>query len=205
MAMKKIILISSLILSLSAHAFGRSHKKSAPQSPAPQSKTEVSSAQINLPKDQEVCFSPDEPCDLKLLKFIESAEKSIDVAVFDINLDQIVHALLVKSKTIQVRVLVDKRQSKGPHSLVKTLVKGGVQVRYGSQRGVMHNKFVIVDQKSIETGSFNYTNHACKANQENQIYLVNSSIVDRYLKRFEQSWSKGKEVILDALVKEDQV
>ena len=203
--MKKIILISSLILSLSAHAFGKSQKKSAPQSPAPQSKTELSAAQIDLPRDQEVCFSPDEPCDLKLLKFIESAEKSIDVAVFDINLDQIVHALLVKSKTIQVRVLVDKRQSKGPHSLVKTLVKGGVQVRYGSQRGVMHNKFVIVDQKSIETGSFNYTNHAYKANQENQIYLVNSSIVDRYLKRFEQSWSKGREVILDILVKEDQV
>ena len=200
--MKKIIVISSLILSFSVHAFGKVEKKSHQNKSSKQSQETIDPSQVSLPKDQEVCFSPEEPCDLKLLKFIESAEKSIDVAVFDINLDQIVHALLVKSKSIPVRVLVDKRQSKGPHSLVKTLVKGGVQVRYGSQRGVMHHKFVIVDQKSLQTGSFNYTNHAYKANQENQIYLFNALIVDRYLKRFEQSWSKGKEVILEALVRE---
>lgn len=151
---------------------------------------------VDPPKDQEVCFSPEEPCDLKLVKFIESAQKSIDVAIFDINLDQVVHQLLVKSKmkNVKVRVLVDKRQAKGNHSLVPTLQKGGVDLKYGSQRGIMHNKFVIIDGKAVEIGSFNYTNHAAKANNENQVYLWSQPIVDRYQTRFEEIWNKGKPV-----------
>ncbi len=147
---------------------------------------------VSPPRDKEVCFSPDSRCDLKLVKFIESAQKSIDVAVFDINLDSLVHQLLVKSKKIPVRVLADRRQSKGPHSLVSTLVKGGVEVRIGRQRGVMHHKFTVVDGKRLETGSFNYTNHASRANQENQLYLDDPGIVARYKEQFEESWSRAK-------------
>ncbi len=152
----------------------------------------VEEALVQPPRDKEVCFSPDSRCDLKLVKFIESARKSIDVAVFDINLDSLVHQLLVKSKTIRVRVLADRRQSKGPHSLVSTLVKGGVEVRIGRQRGVMHHKFTVIDGTRLETGSFNYTNHASRANQENQLYLDDPGIVARYQARFEESWSKAK-------------
>lgn len=146
---------------------------------------------VSPPKDMETCFSPDEPCDLKLVKFVETAQTSLDIAIFDINLDQLVHQVLVKSKKIPVRILVDKRQSKGTHSLVQTLIKAGAQVRYGRQKGIMHNKFVIVDGKAIETGSFNFTNHAYKANRENQIYLWNQSVVGRYQSQFEKIWSQG--------------
>lgn len=202
--MKKFILLMSLILCVSAHAFVKNKTKNPIHEITSSLERKVNEFKTELPQDLEVCFSPDEPCDLKLLKFIESAEKSIEVAVFDINLDQIVHALILKSKKINVRVLVDKRQSKGQHSLVQTLVKGRVKVRYGSQRGVMHNKFVIIDQKFLETGSFNYTNHAYKANQENQIYIHNPAVIDRYLKRFEQSWKSGKEVTLEGVSKEEK-
>lgn len=200
--MKKIILVLILTISSSILAYSKSKPKNTFQDVSSKIEKKFNEMTTEIPQDFEVCFSPDEPCDLKLLKFIESAKSSIDVAVFDINLDQIVHALLIQSKKIKVRVLVDKRQSKGPHSLVSTLVKGGASVKYGSQRGVMHNKFVIIDQNSLETGSFNYTNHAYKANQENQIYIQNPKVVERYIKRFEQSWMGGKEVTLDSLSKD---
>ncbi len=144
------------------------------------------------PMPDEVCFSPDQLCDVKLIKFIKSAQTQIDMAVFDINLDQVVHELLVASKRIKVRVVVDKRQAGGNHSLVSTLIRGGAQVRFGKQRGVMHDKFTIIDRKMIQTGSFNYTNHASKANQENQIYISTKSIVDRYNDRFEKIWNTAK-------------
>src|SRR3954466_12555228 len=63
-------------------------------------------ALVSAPQDQEVCFSPDEPCDIKLVKFVDSAEKSIEVAIYDINLEELVHHLLVKSKKIPVRIVV---------------------------------------------------------------------------------------------------
>ena len=71
------------------------------------------------------------------------------------------------------------------------LSKAGAKLRFGRQRGIMHNKFTIVDGKAIETGSFNYTNHAYRANNENQIYLWDKPIVDRYQKRFEEIWSNS--------------
>lgn len=151
----------------------------------------VESALVSPPQDQEVCFSPDEMCDVKIIKFIQSAQKSIDVAIYDINIDQLVHELLIASKRIPVRIIVDRRQAKGDHSLVPTLIKGGAQLRFGKQRGIMHNKFIIVDNKMIETGSFNFTNHASLANNENQIYLSNPNIVEKFKKRFEQLWAKA--------------
>ena len=134
------------------------------------------------------CFSPDEDCARRLAKFLESATKSIDVAIYDLNEDQIVHQLLVKSKVIAVRVLVDRRQSKRSHSAVPLLMKAGVKVRFGHQRGIMHNKFAIVDGARIETGSFNYTHHATSANQENQLYLYSPDIIQRYKVQFEKVW-----------------
>src|SRR3954469_19205404 len=74
--------------------------------------------ELSAPQNMEVCFSPDEPCDLKLIKFVQSAEKSIDVAIFDITLDKLVHEILVASRKIPVRIVIDRRQSKGAHSLV---------------------------------------------------------------------------------------
>lgn len=146
---------------------------------------------IPIPQDQEVCFSPDEACDLKLLKLLQNAKKSIDCAIYDINRDSIVQYLIIASKSISVRVITDQRQAKGPHSFVGLLIKSGVQVRFGRQRGTMHHKFMIVDGKVLETGSFDYTNHASESNRENQVYLTQSAIVEKYKKHFDLLWSNG--------------
>ncbi len=139
----------------------------------------------------EACFTPDEACDEKLVALIKNAKQSIDMAIYDINLDELVHQLLVQSKSIPVRLVVDRRQSKGQHSLVSLLIKGGVEVRFGHQRGIMHNKFTIVDESILELGSFNYTHHASRANQENQLYLSAPKIVERYRERFEKMWKRA--------------
>lgn len=182
--MKKVQILFSILAFLLLNGFTASSAKASAPPSAP-------SAPPSVPKDQEVCFSPDEPCDQKLIKFIQSAQKSIDIAIYDITLDKLAHEILVASKKIPVRIVVDRRQSKGNHSLVPLLIKAGAQVRFGRQRGIMHNKFTIVDGKMIETGSFNYTNHATVANNENQIYLSNPDIVERYKKRFEEIWGKA--------------
>ncbi|MFM8268606.1 MAG: phospholipase D-like domain-containing protein [Pseudomonadota bacterium] len=140
----------------------------------------------------DICFSPTESCDEKLIRFIRSAEKSLDVAVFDVTHPQIVHEILVATKKIPVRILVDKRQSLGEHSLVSLLVRAGAQVKVGHQRGIMHHKFVVLDQKAVETGSFNFTINASFKNQENQVYLSDPVFVKRFLRQFEIMWSEGR-------------
>ena len=146
------------------------------------------------PVDNEVCFSPDNCCDIKLVRFIQSATTSIDVAVYDINLQNVVKALVdaVASGSIAVRVIVDRKQSKGKYSLVHALLDGHVPVVFGKQPGIMHNKFVVIDQRMVEVGSFNFTNNATRNNNENQVYLESSLVVLRYEKRFNELWDAAQ-------------
>ena len=184
-----LILSLALLLSFFApHVEARKKKKTVTD----QFLSAIDTALIQEPKDQEVCFSPEERCDIKLQKFVQSAKKSIDVAAFDINLDQLVHQLLVASKKMPVRIVVDARQAKGAYSLAPLLIKAGAQIRLGRQRGLMHHKFTLVDGKMLQTGSFNYTNHASKANHENQIYLSNPTVIKRYQQHFEGLWENAR-------------
>ena len=167
------------------------HKNTAEQAAeAPQLQ-----AVVAAPKPNEVCFSPDELCGSKLIKFVQDAQKSLDIAIYDINIDQLVHHIALLSHHMPVRVLVDQRQSKGDHSLVNLLVKAGVQVRFGRQRGIMHNKFIIRDGSMLETGSFNFTNHAALANNENQLYVDQPEVLARYKIRFDKIWGEAQPAV----------
>ena len=165
--------------------------KEQAQCATPPLKTARGPATVAPPRDGEVCFSPSEPCDEKLRLFIASARKSLAAAVYDINLDAVVHAFIERARVVPVRIVTDRRQSQGNHSAVRVLKAAGVQVRMGHQRGYMHNKFTLVDADRLQTGSFNYTFHAFSANAENQLYLRVPAIVRRYLQYFEELWAKA--------------
>jgi phosphatidylserine/phosphatidylglycerophosphate/cardiolipin synthase-like enzyme len=135
------------------------------------------------------CFSSDEACDEKLIHFIRSAKKSLDIAIFHLTHPEIVHEILVVFRRVPVRIIVDRKQAKQDFSLVDSLVKAGVEVRMGRQRGIMHHKFVIVDGEFLETGSFNFTLGAAFKNQENQVYLTDPEIVERFKDHFEKMWN----------------
>ncbi len=143
------------------------------------------------PKDNEACFSPDENCDEKLRKFILSAKESLDIAIFDINLNKIVDAIIEQSPKVKVRLVVNRKLAKDSAPAIARFKENKLFVRVGKQAGIMHNKFTIVDGKRLETGSFNYTNGAANKNQENQLYLSTPSIVERYRDRFQIMWENS--------------
>lgn len=148
-------------------------------------------ANTPAPKDNEVCFSPDENCDEKLRKFILSAKESIDVAIFDINLKPIVDAIIEQSFKVKVRLVVNRKLAKDSEPAIERFRENKMFYRVGKQKGIMHNKFVIVDGKRLETGSFNFTNGAAHSNQENQIYISTPSIISRFQVRFQKMWESG--------------
>jgi phosphatidylserine/phosphatidylglycerophosphate/cardiolipin synthase-like enzyme len=195
----QVFILSGLLIGLSPDAQARRAKHSYTNDYNDDSEQSLSTAPVKTPVDLEICFSPDEPCEAKLVKFVDSAQTSIDIAIFDINLGGLVNHIIAKAKTVPVRMLVDRRQAKtDPHSAVAILLRAGIPLRFGTQRGIMHNKFVIVDGRTdhamMETGSFNQTHGAAYSNNENQIYLASPKVLDRYKKRFEKIWSEGRVV-----------
>ena len=178
-------LTSNLIGDLS---FAREVLKSSP-SPAP--KIII----VDPPQDLETCFSPDMPCNEKLVQFILSTKCSLDIAIYDLTDKNIANAIVkiaeAKISPCLVRIVVDQIQSIKLYSQISYLKSKGIAIKSGKQNKLMHNKFMIQDGKMLETGSFNYSVNASKFNQENQVYLAHPTIVSAYKKRFESMWEKA--------------
>lgn len=141
----------------------------------------------------EVCFSPKENCDEKLIEFISSSQKSLDIAIYSVTLPSIVDAIdQAYTRGVKVRMVVDRTQAAGNKSLVQELINRNIPLKIGRGSGVMHNKFTIVDREVIQTGSYNYTSNATENNAENQIYLQDPKVISSYEAHFEELWAKGK-------------
>jgi cardiolipin hydrolase len=180
------LMLSLLVLTAST-ADAKSHRSKLTDAVADAAKSALTTA----PKDNETCFAPDEPCAFKLIKFIQTAKESLDIAIFDITDRRVATAIIEQSKNARVRLVLNKRtkDTSGAYAMLK---EAHLLARVGKQRGIMHNKFTIVDGKRLETGSYNYSYGAANSNQENQLYLSTPSVVESYKARFEKMWREGK-------------
>lgn len=58
----------------------------------------------------------------------------------------------------------------------------------------MHNKYLIVDDKTVETGSFNYTANAEKHNAENVIVIKNNKkLAKEFIDNWQKLWDEGED------------
>ena len=117
----------------------------------------------------------------------------MDIAIYSLTHAQITHTIVAAhDRGVLIRVVVDTTQSKSSSSKVPELIKAGIPVKFGptsSYRGIMHNKYTILDGRLLETGSFNYTANASYNNFENQIYLSDQKTLNRFKESFEALWS----------------
>ena len=94
---------------------------------------------------------------------------------------------------VKVSLVMDKSQTKGSQaSLHDELEKAGTTIRLISPPGgIMHDKFIIVDGKKVEWGSYNYTGRAEDANFENATFLSNGNLAQRYHSDFVAIFSQA--------------
>lgn len=143
----------------------------------------------------ETCFSPQQACDVKIISYIDSADSSLDVAIYNITLDRIGDALIrAKDRGVKVRLVADFRSAFAGPSIVERLMKAGLDVKLWrgeseEQLGIMHHKFTIVDGKILQTGSYNYSMNASVRNAENQMYIGDSATVQKFAAEFARLWN----------------
>jgi phosphatidylserine/phosphatidylglycerophosphate/cardiolipin synthase-like enzyme len=143
----------------------------------------------------EVAFSPDRGATDLVVHTIESAKSSIRVAAYSFTSKPIAQALLEANRHgIDVRVVVDKSNATARYTAATFLANQGVSVRVDYHYAIMHNKFVVVDGATVETGSFNYTSAAEHKNGENVLVLHDPAIAQRYAKEWERLWGESEEM-----------
>lgn len=141
----------------------------------------------------EVFFCPEDDCSFYLINEIDSAETKIDVAIYSFTHGDIANALInAKNRGVNVRVIFDDGQTNTQYSLDEMLLEEGVQIRKKSGSGYMHNKFMIIDNKVVATGSFNYSNNADTKNDENLIFIYDYVLAAKYYLEFNELWDESK-------------
>ena len=136
-----------------------------------------------------VFFSPGEDCVNHIVELIKSSVNQLDVCVFTISDDRITKALIdANNDGVTVRIITDRDKISDEGSDVKELFYNGIGVKADEDRNHMHHKFLIVDQKMVLTGSYNWTRSAANYNQENIISIEDEYVASKFLNEFNRLW-----------------
>ena len=142
--------------------------------------------------DTEVYFSPNGGCQQAVLTEINKAQKTIDIAMYELTSREIAQALVeAKEKKVKIRIVLDKGQGNGIYSKSTYLIRKGVDVKYHLGLGLMHNKFTVIDDQVLLTGSFNWTASAEKKNAENLLVITDKEVIEKYVKQFKNLWAES--------------
>ena len=146
----------------------------------------------------EVAFSPEAGAEALVLKVISSARQSIQWAGYSFTSPAVVRGLIdAKRRGVNVKVLLDDKGNRGQASVaaMNLIVGAGIPLRVVSVYAIHHDKYIVVDGKHTETGSFNFSQAAAKSNSENVLVIWdNPTVAERYLSQWESRWRQGIDV-----------
>src|SRR5262245_6386682 len=144
------------------------------------------------PTPTEVFFSPNAGTSAKIVQEINQALSTIDIAIYSFTRDEIADALIAaKSRGVQIRILADSSQASGTGSDIPRLETAGFQLKRtnGAGGGILHDKFAIFDRRLIVTGSYNWSTNAEENNDENAVFIRNTSVIEAFQTNFNLMWS----------------
>jgi len=145
--------------------------------------------------ETEAIFSLEQSIKETLLKEVESATSTIDLAMREItSLDMASALLKAKERGVKVRVIADSKRAKMKSSQITFLINQGISVKVlrGKNRGIMNHRFAIFDGKKVVTGSFDWSEASEKWNYENILILEEGEVVSSYLREFDRLWRKKR-------------
>jgi phosphatidylserine/phosphatidylglycerophosphate/cardiolipin synthase-like enzyme len=133
-----------------------------------------------------VHFSPKGGCQDALLQEIGKAHREILVQAYSFTADPLTFALVdAKKRGVKVEVLLDRSNEVEKYSDLHILLEQGLDPLIDAEHAIAHNKIMIIDQKVVVTGSFNFTKQAEGENAENLLILKgNADLIQRYRANF---------------------
>jgi phosphatidylserine/phosphatidylglycerophosphate/cardiolipin synthase-like enzyme len=133
----------------------------------------------------------DEDCETEIINEINLARKEIQLAIYTFTRPSIYKAL-AKAQRRQVKVEVkydaEVAEWEGMQDAIIYMKDAGITcteiVPVKGKTGKMHNKYLIVDQKVVITGSYNYTTAGTILNYENIVVIESSQIARQFYQNF---------------------
>lgn len=134
------------------------------------------------------CFTPGQDCTSTIVLAIDQAKTEILVQAYGFTSKPIAEALVrAKTRGVTITIVLDRSNETSNDSAADYLVAHGIQPRIDSSVTIAHNKVMIIDQSTVLTGSFNFTDSAQKRNAENVLIISgDTALAAQYRRNFEQ-------------------
>ena len=144
-----------------------------------------------LPGQQiEVYFSPNGGATPAAIGAIDAATKSIEITAYSISDDTITTAIIrAKNRNVKVELVVDPSQESHGYSSASKIAGAGIETKTDHGHALMHDKYIVIDDQIVVTGSHNWTIDAEKHNAENMLVIHDEKTAKKYRADFDLHWS----------------
>ncbi len=135
----------------------------------------------------ETCFSPDDSCTAKIVKAINTAKKEIKFMAFSFTSDELANALIEREgEGVEVQGVMEASQVQSNRGTdYYRFLETGMDVRLDGNPDQMHHKVIIIDQKIVISGSFNFSFSAETYNDENLLIIDDPQIASIFLTEYQ--------------------
>lgn len=135
--------------------------------------------------------------DEKLVAFIDQAQRSLDVADYDFDLESVAQAMArAKQRGVTVRMVTDSdtlgNKDKAVQAAFDVLKKAGIPIVPDNRGPIMHDKFVVRDSTAVWTGSWNFTDGDTYRLNNNAIEIQSPRLAANYTAEFQKMFLDKK-------------
>jgi len=116
---------------------------------------------------------------------IDSARLTVDVAIYSLSLNSVRDALIRAHKRgVQVRMVMESDNLDRTDPQI--LMDAGIPILGDRREGLMHDKFMVIDNSEVWLGSMNFTDSGAYTDNNNLMRIRSVKMAENYTKEFEE-------------------
>ena len=120
-----------------------------------------------------------------LVQAIDAAEQTIDLAIYNLSLEDVADALIrAKDRGVQVRLMMKTKTM--DNRVPQRMADAGIAIVGDQREGLMHNKFMVIDNQEVWIGSMNFTGASVYKDFNNLVRLRSTRAAQNYTVEFNE-------------------
>jgi phosphatidylserine/phosphatidylglycerophosphate/cardiolipin synthase-like enzyme len=156
--------------------------KFGPTSPA---NTSTAPITVDVGTKVEVYFAPENNAMDRVIQAVRSAKKSIKFLAFAYTSEPLFQAMRERlAAGVEVSGIFESFHAGWANITIGPLHAAGATVRFDTNPDTLHHKVIIIDDKIVLTGSFNFSDGADRSNDENLLVIDNRNIAKTFADEF---------------------
>ena len=143
----------------------------------------------------EIYFSPQDQAGGRIVELLQGAQESVYFLAYSFTSNPIGSAIMERAQAgLRVAGVMDDTQIKSNRGTEYDPFKqAGLDVVLdGNKDGLMHHKVIVIDQKIVITGSYNFSSSAENINDENIVIIFSPVVAAKYIEEFQRVYTQAK-------------